>query len=72
MNFDELSQKEEEALLRDLRELVRIPSVSVPGTGRAPYGAECRRALDWFLSRASEMGFQTRDVDGHCGWCEYG
>ena len=18
------------------------------------------------------MGFQTRDVDGHCGWCEYG
>ena len=72
MNFDELIQKEEEALLRDLRELVRIPSVSVPGTGRAPYGAECRRALDWFLSRASEMGFQTRDVDGHCGWCEYG
>lgn len=72
MNFDELIQKEEEALLRDLRELVRIPSVSVPGTGRAPYGAECRRALNWFLSRASEMGFQTRDVDGHCGWCEYG
>ena len=72
MNFDELIQKEEKALLRDLRELVRIPSVSVPGTGRAPYGAECRRALDWFLSRASEMGFQTRDVDGHCGWCEYG
>lgn len=35
MNFDELIQKEEEALLRDLRELVRIPSVSVPGTGRA-------------------------------------
>lgn len=72
MNFDELIQKEEKALLRDLRELVHIPSVSVPGTGRAPYGAECRRALDWFLSRASEMGFQTRDVDGHCGWCEYG
>ena len=38
MNFDELIQKEEEALLRDLRELVRIPSVSVPGTGRAPMG----------------------------------
>ena len=36
MNFDELIQKEEKALLRDLRELVRILSVSVPGMGRAP------------------------------------
>jgi len=40
MNFDELIQKEEEALLRDLRELVRIPSVSAgPLWGGVPAGA---------------------------------
>lgn len=70
MNFDELIQKEEEALLRDLRELVRIPSVSVPGRA-APYGRSAGGA-GLVPVQGSRRWASRPDVDGHCGWCEYG
>lgn len=72
MNFDPQIRAQQDALLTDLTELVRIPSVSVTGVGDAPYGPQCRLALDHFLALARSMGFRTQNVDGHCGWCEYG
>ncbi len=55
-----------------LSEIVEIPSEKAEPAPGAPFGTECRRALDWFLSKANEMGLRTADLDGYCGYAEYG
>lgn len=73
MDLTAYVDREQPALLADLERLVSIPSVAGAPRGEgAPYGEECRQALDAFLSLAARMGFETVDVDGHAGWCQYG
>lgn len=55
------------ALLADLEALVAIPSVvdesaAAPG---APWGPECRRALDVAMSIARRQGLEVTDCDGY-------
>lgn len=64
----------EEDLLRDLQELIGIPSMldeNSVGPG-APFGKEAARALNWYLDRAQQMGFTVKNVDGYAGHVEYG
>ena len=66
MNYDT------KRMTQDLAALVAVPSVASAPLPGAPFGAENRRALDLFLSRAREMGLNTGDDDGYAGWAEYG
>ena len=52
-----------EELIRDIIRLVRIPSVSDPSSGEAPFGEGCRRAMDEMLQIGREHGFVTEDYD---------
>ena len=56
-------------LIREIQELVRIPSVSHPEEAApgAPFGMECRRALEHLLARGEAYGFRTRNMDGWGG-----
>ena len=58
-----------EEMIREIQDLVRIPSVSHPEEAApgAPFGAECRRALDHLLSRGEAYGFRARNMDGWAG-----
>ena len=58
-----------EELIREIQELVRIPSVSHPEEAApgAPFGAECRKALEHLLARGEAYGFRTRNMDGWGG-----
>ena len=62
-------REHEEELIRDIQELVRIPSVSRPEQAApgAPFGPECRRVLDRLLEMGAESGFRTRNMDGWGG-----
>ncbi len=74
MEFISLLRQYEQDVLRDICELVKIPSVAdrqSAGEG-APFGQEVARALDWYLNRASEMGFAVKNVGGYAGHVEYG
>ncbi len=62
----------ESQLLACLQENLRIPSVQEPAEDGAPYGMSVRRSLDHVLSAAASLGFRTKNVDNHLGWCEYG
>ena len=55
--------------IRDLQAVARIPSVSRPDLTEpnAPFGPECRLALDTALSIGRGYGFSTRDLDGYSG-----
>ena len=59
-------------MLNDLAEIIEIPSVLGEAKEGAPFGIECRRALDWFLAKAESYGFRTCNMDGYCGYAEYG
>lgn len=72
MILNDLVLAKETELLTCLQENLRIPSVeSTPEPG-APYGAAVRESLDHVLATAKSLGFRTKNVDGHMGWCEYG
>ena len=47
--------------ISDLKSLVSFNSVSAQKTDGAPFGIEVKNALNYFLSRAKEMGFKNQD-----------
>lgn len=38
----------------------------------APFGEECKNALDYVLSIGQKFGFKTKNIDGYCGYIEFG
>lgn len=52
--------------------LIRIPSVKGEPAPGAPFGAETRRALDYFLETASRFGMSTKMLDGYAAHAEIG
>lgn len=69
-DYQAVTSKDEQ--LDFLMELIRIPSIKGSQAAGAPFGVETQKALDHFLTRAKDDGFRTKDVDGYCGWIEYG
>ena len=58
-----------EELIREIQELVRIPSVSHPEEAApgAPFGEACRQVLEHMLARGAAYGFRTRNMEGWGG-----
>lgn len=63
---------DEKLLLDDLGEIVAIPSVYSTPTANAPYGEDCRRALEWFVDKAREYGLKAENIDNACAYAEVG
>ena len=60
------------ALFEGLRRMVAIPSIRGEAEDGAPFGKGPRRALDEVLAIASELGFQTKNIDNMIGYAQYG
>ena len=59
-------------LIRSVQELVQIRSIpEVPLPGK-PFGEGMHNALTYVLDLADSMGFVTKNLDGYCGYAEYG
>lgn len=59
-------------VLDDLAEIVAIPSVYSEPSDGAPYGAECLRALRWFVDKARSYGLKAELIGGACAYAEVG
>ena len=59
-------------LVRSVQELVRIRSVPEAPLPGKPFGEGMHNALTYVLDLAASMGFVTRNLDGYCGYAEYG
>lgn len=71
--FDELIEKYKDDLIKDVSELIKIPSVSnETNIPKMPFGEECSKALDYALKLGNSMGFRTKNIDGYCGYIEFG
>ena len=54
-------------------ELIKIPSVNKESTNRSmPFGEECNNALEYVLNLANSLDFRTKNIDGYCGYVEFG
>lgn len=74
MNFIDKSVSYTEQLLADLSGLIAIPSVRGEAQQKlnAPFGMECRRALDYMMDLGRREGFEVQDVDGYACVLSYG
>lgn len=60
-------------LIKNLQELIRIPSVYENSTLPAePFGKNTSKALDYMLELGKSLGFRTKNIDGYCGYIEFG
>lgn len=60
-------------IINDIINCVKFESVSnkteIEG---APFGEECKKVLEYVLNIGSKMGFRTKNIDGYCGYIEFG
>ena len=62
----------ETELLEQYQSLLRIPSIEAAPEPNAPFGKENRLALDLMLNLAESWGMKTKDLEGYCGYAEFG
>ena len=72
MSFGEKILRYQEDILRDLAELIRIPSVRSQAEPGMPFGRESTRALQAVLAMAERLGLTVKNVDNYAGHAEYG
>lgn len=56
-----------EDMIRDIRRLVQIPSISRPGEDGKPFGQGCADALELMLQIGREHGFHTENYEDYVG-----
>lgn len=62
----------ETELLQDYQAMLRIPSLEEGALPNAPFGRANRDALDLALALSVKYGFKTADIEGYCGYAEFG
>ncbi len=67
-------EEHKEEMKEELGMWVAHPSVSRADLAEknAPFGADCRKMLDFALERGRHYGFKTEDYEGYCGAIIYG
>ena len=72
MNKIDISKWKDEIIKRTC-ELIQIPSVHEERENTAkPFGEGTARALEYILNLGKELGFRTKNIDGYCGYIEFG
>ncbi|MFI3226957.1 MAG: Sapep family Mn(2+)-dependent dipeptidase [Clostridia bacterium] len=59
-------------MLKDLKKLIAIPSVSGEVDGEFPFGKPCHDALEQALEICKGYGFTTKKCGNYCGYAEIG
>ncbi len=60
-------------LINSIIKTVNYKSISTKTSSiEAPFGEECKNVLDYLLTLGKNMGFKTKNIDGYCGYIEFG
>lgn len=66
-------EKRRDSILEELQQLIAIPSVLNEDTAPdAPFGRDVKKALDWFLEKGAERGYETKNIADVAGHIEVG
>lgn len=69
---EHIMQKYFDNIVKDIQKIVSFPSVQAPAEKDAPFGRPAAECLDYFLSLARNMGFETHDYDHYVGEVIFG
>lgn len=71
--FEKFILENKQYIIEKVCDLITFPSVSTETNDKsAPFGRSCADCLKYFLNLAESLGFKTKNVDGYCGWAEFG
>ena len=71
--FKNYIDSEKELLLKDLAEMIKIPSkLEGYDNPEYPFGKNIDNALNAFLKIGEKLGFKTKNIDKHCRYIEFG
>ena len=59
-------------IIKNISQIIRFPSYQQPAAEGAPFGEDNKKALDYFLSLAEFLGFETKNYDGYAGEVIFG
>lgn len=60
-------------ILEEVCNIIKIPSVNEESKDEnKPFGENVNRALEHFLELGKKLGFKTKNIDGYCGYVEFG
>lgn len=60
-------------IIEKTQELIKIPSVhSESNDTLKPFGENANKALEYILNLGNKLGFRTKNLDGYCGYIEFG
>ena len=60
-------------IVEKTQKLIQIPSVySKSSDPSKPFGENVNKALKYILNLGKELGFKTKNIDGYCGYIEFG
>ena len=65
-----MTETHQSKMLEALQGLLCIQSVKSDPIPGAPFGAGIQHALEYTLSLADAMGFQTKNIDGYAGYID--
>lgn len=68
-------QFKENEFIADLKNIIKINSINGDcgeKTAYAPLGEGINAAIEYFLKLGREFGFRTKNIDGYCGYIEFG
>lgn len=60
-------------IVESVCDLITYPSISIETSDKkTPFGSSCSDVLKHFLNLANVLGFRTKNIDGYCGYAEFG
>ena len=60
-------------IIEKTQKLIQIPSVYSKSLDSAkPFGENVNKALEYMLNLGAKLGFKTKNIDGYCGYIEFG
>lgn len=63
----------ENDIIENLQNLIKIPSVHEDSSNiNEPFGKNTVQSLEYILDLGKKLGFRTKNLDGYCGYIEFG
>ena len=71
--FEQSINNKKEEMIDSLCKIIEYPSISqLSGEEGMPFGQACKDVLEYMLSLGKSLGFRTKNIDGYCGYIEFG
>lgn len=71
--LEKFINENKERMIKDLQGLIQIPSYySKSDNSKYPFGENVNKALEYTLNLGKSLGFRTKNIDGYCGYIEFG